>query len=162
MHFSNIKADAFDGDFVNGTIQGCMFGNIGNDAIDVSGSKLMIENVSIKKASDKGISAGEDSHIMATDISVMDCEIAIASKDQSTFDLSSCILKNNKLCFTAFQKKPEFGPAHIVAMDVELIDCQVDHLIEIGSSLKLNGILKETSDQVKEKMYGVEFGKSSK
>ena len=57
--FTDIHADAFDGDFVKGEVKSCIFTNIGNDGIDVSGSNIRIENVAIDQAGDKGISAGE-------------------------------------------------------------------------------------------------------
>jgi len=160
--FTDTKSDAFDGDFVTGSLRDCLFLNIGNDGIDVSGSNLQVERCIIKNAGDKGISAGENSHISASEIKVMDSEIAIASKDKSSFDIVNSYLENNRLCFTAFQKKPEFGPATIVADSIGHSGCQLEYLIENGSSLILDGREVETVQGVKGKMYGVEFGKSSK
>ena len=159
--FTDIHADAFDGDFVTGSINNCLFANIGNDAIDVSGSKISVENTAIENAGDKGISAGEKSHITASHILIKNSEIAIACKDQSFFKINTARLQNNKLAFTAFQKKPEYGPASITADSIELIDNYQVHLIETRSSLLLNGQKTETTENVKSKMYGVEFGKKS-
>ena len=55
----NTKSDAFDGDFVEGIVKDSNFINLGNDAIDVSGSDIKITNVTINKAGDKGLSAGD-------------------------------------------------------------------------------------------------------
>ncbi len=160
--FTDVHADAFDGDFVTGTVKDCIFATIGNDGIDVSGSNIMVENVAIEKAGDKGISAGEGSEINARQIAIKNCEIAFASKDRSVLNITKAFLENNQLGFTAFQKKPEFGTAEITADSIELKNNKVLHLIETGSSLLLNGEKVETSDGVIEKMYGEEFGKSSK
>ena len=160
--FNEIFADAFDGDFVTGTINNCIFTNIGNDGIDVSGSKINIENTAIEKAGDKGISAGENSQITAYRIVIKNSEIALASKDKSIFNITKASLEKNKLAFTAFQKKPEFGPAEITADSIEIKNCRRVHLIENGSSLLLNGKTVETVEEVLNRMYGVEFGKSSK
>lgn len=160
--FTDIHADAFDGDFVTGTVKDCIFASIGNDGIDVSGSHIVVENVGIEKAGDKGISAGEGSEINARQIVIKNSEIAFASKDRSVLNITKAFLENNKLGFTAFQKKPEFGPAEITADSIDLKNNLVLHLIETGSSLLLNGKKVETSDEVIEKMYGEEFGKSSK
>jgi len=159
--FENIKSDAFDGDFMRGSIKNCMFGTLGNDAIDVSGSEITIENTNIYNAGDKGLSAGEDTRMTATNVLVKDCEIAIASKDKSVLNLSQSVLKNNKLNFTAFQKKPEYGPAMIIANTVKTEAEETNYLIENASSLLLNGQEMPTTDGVKDKMYGVEFGKKS-
>lgn len=160
--FSNTQSDAFDGDFVEGTIANSSFDNLGNDAIDVSGSAITIKKVIITKAGDKGLSAGENSKMMASDVLVQDCEVAIASKDLSQIIADQLVLRDNKLGFTAFQKKPEFGPCQLEATNIRLENNELNHLIERKSSLMLNGQLMPVSDGVKERMYGAEFGKSSR
>ncbi len=159
--FQNIKSDAFDGDFVNGTIRQCIFKQLGNDAIDVSGSDIEVQDVQIMNAGDKGLSAGEDSRFTANNIMIMNSEIAVASKDKSLLTLTNSVLQNNQLCFTAFQKKSEFGPAQIKTDSITMNNNQLDYLIEHGSSLLLNGQQAETSSGVVERMYGAEFGKES-
>lgn len=160
--FTDIYADAFDGDFVKGHIRNNIFTNIGNDAIDVSGSDITVEKTIITQPGDKGISAGEGSKIKASRIIIKNGEIAFASKDNSFLQINNAILENIKLGFTAFQKKPEFGPAEITADSIEIKNCELIHLIETNSSLILNNKKMETTDVVKDKMYGVEFGKSSR
>lgn len=160
--FSDTQSDAFDGDFVTGTISNSSFINSGNDAIDVSGSKLNVKKVIIQNAGDKGLSAGENSQMTAEDVLIQDCEVAIASKDLSQMTVNQVVLRNNKLGFTAFQKKPEFGACQIEATNIRLENNELDYLIERNSSLNLNGEFVPVSDGVKERMYGAEFGKSSR
>ncbi len=161
VFFSNTASDAFDGDFVEGSITNCIFNNSGNDAIDVSGSTIKVQQVAITNSGDKGISAGEASTIAAQQVVIKECEIGVASKDQSSIQLNDCWLKNNKLAFTAFQKKSEFGVASISGDAIKMNDNQLDHLIEKGSTFHLNGQLMPVVNKVKERMYGVEFGTSS-
>ena len=161
-YFSHTQSDAFDGDFVTGKISNTLFEYSGNDAIDISGSNLKVENVSISFAGDKGLSAGEDSQMTARNISIEDSEVALASKDKSTLKISNATLKRNKLGMTAFQKKMEFGPAHIIADSIIQENNQEAHLIEERSSCRINGELTPTVEKVKEQMYGVKYGKSSK
>ncbi|RMG87102.1 MAG: hypothetical protein D6714_03025 [Bacteroidetes bacterium] len=159
--FRETKSDAFDGDFVRGTIRNASFFAPGNDAIDVSGSTIEVENVEIIRAGDKGLSGGEGSHIAARNVRISDSEIGIASKDNSEITLDSVFLQNNKLGFTAFQKKPEFGPAQIIAQKVILEKNGEPWLIEAGSELRIDGKRVETTTHVKDRMYGNEFGKAS-
>ena len=49
MTFRNVKSDAFDSDFSNGTILGVKFDTIGNDGLDFSGSEVSIRNASFLK-----------------------------------------------------------------------------------------------------------------
>ena len=164
MNNSRIEAtqsDAFDGDFVQGTIMNCEFENLGNDAIDVSGSNLIIKNTNVFAAKDKGLSAGEDSQMTITNVEVYDSEIAVAGKDLSIVNINGLKIGNTKLAFTAFQKKPEFGPSSIVAKALEMENVEIDYLIEDSSSMIVDGKKIETSENVKDRMYGVEFGRSS-
>lgn len=161
-YFFNTQSDAFDGDFVNGRINSCVFENLGNDAIDISGSKLDISNVKISNAGDKALSAGEDSQMTINKAVISNSAIALAGKDLSIVDVKNLTIYNTKLGFTAFQKKPEFGPSNITAKDVEMDSVETKYLIENTSSLVLDGLkIKTKQADVKSKMYGVEFGVSS-
>ena len=159
--FVNIHSDAFDGDFVTGSITNSFFGNLGNDAIDISGSEIDVRQVEIIKAGDKGLSAGENSHLIASNLLIKDSEIAVASKDKSILKIKQSRLFSNRLGFTAFQKKSEFGIGKIEADSVRMKDNVLNFLIENGSVLLLDGRLQETVEEVKGRMYGVEFGKES-
>lgn len=161
VQFSNINADAFDGDYVTGKIRNCLFVRLGNDAIDVSGSEILVENVRIVNSGDKGLSAGEGSLLTARNLTISDGEIALASKDNSTLQISHSSLINNALAFTAFQKKPEFGPAKIEADSLTLTGNVKEFLIETNSSLLLDGQPMPTEGGVIERMYGEEFGRKS-
>lgn len=160
--FAQTQADAFDGDFVEGTIHNSHFIELGNDAIDISGSDIEVVDVTINEAGDKGLSAGESSMLRAYNIKVLNSEIGVASKDNSTLIVDILTLDNNKVGFTAFQKKLEFGPSFIEAMNVQFNKNELEYLIEEKSSLLFNGQTAETSTQVMERLYGTEFGKSSR
>ena len=160
--FLNTQSDAFDGDFVTGTISSCVFKNLGNDAIDVSGSNLNIYNVKILDAGDKALSAGENSQMKIEKVDVTNCEIAVAGKDLSIVTAKNLNIKNTKLGFTAFQKKPEFGPSNITISNIKMDSVETKYLIENTSSLMVDGKKIETKQaDVKSVMYGVEFGVSS-
>lgn len=162
LTFNKTRSDAFDGDFVKGTVTNCEFMDLGNDGIDVSGSDIFIENITIVNAGDKAVSAGEKSVIRGKNIEVRNSEIGVASKDLSAIFLANLKLDNNKLGFTAFQKKAEFGVATITITDSPLNERDASHLIEHHSALSLNGKKMPTTDGVIEKMYGKLYGKSSK
>jgi len=55
--FHQTSADALDIDFSKGVIENTSFVDIGNDAIDASGSVLELHDILIKNTEDKGISA---------------------------------------------------------------------------------------------------------
>ena len=160
--FENINADAFDSDFCTGTIVNTSFVGTGNDAIDVSGTNLLLDGVRISGAGDKGISGGERSHLICENITISSGEIAIASKDNSTIEIDSILIDASKLAYCAFQKKPEFGPGTIRAMRAESRDVLTEYLIENGSSLSINGKeVRDKTDTVEALLGGVQYGTAS-
>ena len=57
----------------------------GNDAIDISGSQVVIRNSRITGAGDKAISVGEKSLLEAERVDIGQSKIGIAVKDGSDF-----------------------------------------------------------------------------
>jgi len=160
--FKNSLADAFDSDFSEGSIYDVTFINSGNDAIDVSGTKLFLENIEILSTADKSISAGEDSHIKCKQIKIEGGEIAVTSKDKSTVEIDGLTIEGSKLAYTAFTKKPEFGPGVIMIKNASVENVLTDHLIQTGSLLIIDGKeIKGTIENVEKLLYGNEYGKAS-
>jgi hypothetical protein len=161
--FKDIRADAFDCDFCNGKLTNSSFINIGNDAVDISGTEMTLNNIIIDKVGDKGLSAGENSHMIAKDIQISHAEIAITSKDKSILDLENGEILNSRIGVTAFQKKAEFGPGIIIINGLILKGAEIPYLIEQNSSLTVDKVVIPPSRKnVKEILYGAEFGKASK
>ena len=161
--FVNVKADAFDADFSFGEMNKNIFKNCGNDGIDISGTKMVIENILMDNIGDKALSSGEMSDLTAKNIEIRGSEIAICAKDNSVINISNAFLHFNKIAITAFQKKPEFGPAQIIGSNVEITNAQNSFLIESKSKLILDGNeIKSNNERVKDLLYGVIYGKSSK
>jgi hypothetical protein len=161
--FKNTKSDAFDADFGIGKITNSSFINCGNDAIDVSGSVVELENIFIDGTPDKGVSSGEGSRVTARHLEIHRSEIALTSKDKSEFIIDTAKLVDCGAGFAVYVKKPEFGPASIVAKNVEMGQCRTPYLIEENSSVTLDGnAVPAKHAKVESILYGVEFGKASK
>jgi len=162
-YFENNHSDAFDGDFITGTIDNTMFKQSGNDGIDVSKSQMILGTNYFEKSGDKAISVGENSSVTANNIIVKSSAIAIACKDSSTLTIDKLNLDSVTLGITAYQKKPEFGPAQIEIKSLKAKKVDLVHLVEKGSKLVLEGQLVEAkNEKVEAQMYGINFGKSSK
>lgn len=161
--FSDTQSDAFDGDFVKGSINKCIFVNAGNDGIDVSGSEVFLNNVRIENSSDKAISAGENSRITGKGVDIIGGEIGVVSKDLSKVTLSNVNINSTRLAFSSFQKKSEFGKANIEVSSISLANIERNHLIENGCTLVIDDRMVETvSNSVIDQMYGKEYGKSTR
>ncbi|PLX01161.1 MAG: hypothetical protein C0594_14090, partial [Marinilabiliales bacterium] len=152
--FKNIKSDAFDSDFCNGMIENSSFADIGNDAIDFSGSKVEIKNCEIDNAGDKGISGGEKSILTISGVKVRNSVTGITAKDLSRLDVSNSEISHCEYGLSAYVKKPEYGPAEITTQDVKLSEVKVQHLIEKKSLLNFNGKeIPGTEDKLADRLY---------
>ena len=131
--------DGFDSDFSNGLIRNTSFLSCGNDGIDLSGSIVSLENVTLVDIGDKSISVGEKSYCKISNIHIKDSVISISSKDSSQVFLSHVNIEDSKYGFTAFQKKYEYGPGFIEISNYELNNVQTPFFIEEGSRCIANG-----------------------
>ncbi|MBS1248834.1 MAG: hypothetical protein MAG431_00398 [Chloroflexi bacterium] len=140
VEFTNTSSDAFDGDFVSGTVTGCTFHNIRGDAFDASGSQVLVTDSRFANIGDKAISVGEESEVTLENLSIRDVNIGIASKDLSTLVADSIIIDNAKIAaLAAYVKKPQYGPATLEATNVEILNTETPALCQTGSQLLLNG-----------------------
>ena len=127
-----------------------------------STKNLNFNNVQMKKIGDKALSAGERSFMFVNNINIEDAEIGVTSKDNSIFDGKGMILDQVNLCFAVFQKKPEYGPAIVKVDSVKTINCKKEFLLEKKSKLTINGDKKKNyENNVRNKLYGNEYGKAS-
>ncbi len=163
LHFIDVKSDAIDVDFGKGYINKSIFKNVGNDAIDISGSELTVHDIDINHAGDKGISAGEGSIVNGKGINIHNTELAVASKDNSAVNIDGLTVNHSKVALVSFQKKSEFGPGSINVNNFTTDDEGKTSLIESGSVLTLNGNRMDGSEEnIEELLYGNIYGKSSK
>ncbi|NUO03034.1 MAG: right-handed parallel beta-helix repeat-containing protein [Saprospiraceae bacterium] len=137
--FINTFFDAFDSDFCKGEVLNCTFRDIGNDAMDFSGSVATIRNCRAIRCGDKGISTGEESDVTVLGATIENANIGAASKDFSTLFIRDITLKNCAQGFAAYQKKPEFGGAHIVVEQYKEEGVRRLYAISEGCSLQLGG-----------------------
>lgn len=136
---SQTAYDGFDADFCRGTIRNSRFFQTGNDGMDFSGSKITVHSAEIEQAGDKGISVGEGANIYVEQLTIDGANIGVACKDLSEVRINDITLKNCKIGFAAYQKKPEFGSAKIWVAKYSGTAIGRLHQIESGSALMLVG-----------------------
>ncbi len=160
--FYNTNSDAFDADFCRGNIADSKFIKSGNDAIDVSGSYINVVNVLIDTVSDKAISGGEQSHFLISGTTIKNAELGVTSKDKTMVKIENSFIENTKVAYTAFVKKPEYGPSAIEVKNTTLSNVEIEHLIEKECYMLVDGKAATTIDEkVEDFLYGNKFGKKS-
>jgi len=163
MEFEDIRirdtvSDAFDADFVEGSIEGGFFEGIGSagggDAIDVSGTHLTIRGTRFENVSDKAVSVGEGSHVTASSLDIDSVLAGAASKDGSTLELMDTSIRNvGVAALMAYVKKPEFGPATLNATGIRLEGVAVPAIAQTGNRIVLDGETVATREVDVDELY---------
>lgn len=139
--FKGCISDGIDADFSSGELFGIQASQIGNDAIDVSGSVIHVENLYLTEVKDKALSIGEKSEVEGRKIWIENSNLAMAVKDSSRVNLVELNLNNNVLLYAVYQKKPEYGPAILEVRQTVADNNEEAHLVEKASKLIVNGNL---------------------
>ncbi|MBL6932445.1 MAG: CotH kinase family protein [Rhodospirillales bacterium] len=138
--FSSTRSDGIDTDFSHGEITDGHFRDIGGDAIDISGTELIVNGAVLERISDKALSIGEGSHAEIKNIRVNGAGTGIASKDGS-----QTMLDGGKFtdilhaAMMSYMKKPSYGPGALKAENVEFLKVGENAVVQTGSKLSING-----------------------
>ena len=138
--FDHIRSDAIDLDFSNGSINLTDFNNVDGDGIDLSGSTVKIGNVTLDQIGDKAISVGEASRVQIDKFTIKNSSTGIVSKDLSITNVRNGRLENiRQAAFMAYVKKPEYGPAELIASDIETSNVGDLGVVQLKNTLTING-----------------------
>ena len=124
--------------------------------MDGSGSNVIINNSKFSEVFDKAVSAGERSTFSISNSTFIANEIAVVSKDASNVNITSSIIKNNKIDFSSFIKKQYFGPSQTTFVNTKIDN----YLIEKNSKIIGKDSIFFTSN-VESKLYGNLYGRAS-
>ncbi|NIT52387.1 MAG: hypothetical protein GWO41_06515 [candidate division Zixibacteria bacterium] len=158
VRIENTVSDAFDSDFSRGEVNGGKFNNIGSagggDAIDVSGSDVLVNGTRFENVSDKALSVGEKSRMVARDLEMNQINVGAASKDGSHLQITDSAIKNASVAgLMAYVKKPEHGFGAIEADRLVFAETPVQARSQKGSVIKLNGREVEAQNIDVKQMY---------
>jgi len=147
-------SDAFDCDFCSGQMKGGHFARIGGDAIDVSGSEIVVEGVLLEDVRDKALSVGERSRLTARRIEIRGAGTAVACKDgsETRFEDSS-VERVPHAALMAYTKKLEYGPAQVFARNVRMREVARVAIAQLGSRINIDGVEQEPEDIDVEALY---------
>lgn len=164
VDFTDASSDALDVDSGNIYISNFNCFNISNDCIDVSNSKVKGGNININSVFDKSLSIGEKSKAEIENIRINNSEIGIAVKDQSEVYLKNVEIKNSTLPIAVFVKKQEYGPAKLIAENLNLNKSNKIFLVDKISQVTINNenVKGElTGKKIESLLYGNTFGRET-
>ncbi len=139
LEINRTVSDGIDSDFSDGQIKNSIFSKIEGDALDFSGSKVLISNVKTSDVYDKAISAGEESIIEIYSSQLISSNIGITSKDGSKVKVADTSIKDYKLYGAMSYEKKNF---YSDAASIELNGCSIDgdspYLRQVGSMMMVD------------------------
>jgi hypothetical protein len=136
--FEDAASDAFDGDFVEGSVERIALRDVGGDGVDVSGSRLSLRDVVAVNVADKAISVGEESRLSVEGLETRGGSFAIVAKDGSEVQARDLDVAETWVALAAYTKKAEFGPARLDAERLRLRGRSFTHLAQTGSHITLD------------------------
>lgn len=151
--FSGNSSDAFDGDWVDGTVENCIFENNGGDGLDFSGSNVLVIGSRFTAMGDKGISVGERSTVTIYSSIFGLSKYGVASKDLSSVEAYASIFARNEKGFSLYQKKNIFGPSKSLIYGSVFLLNKDDFDVQAGSHITLHSVAtagKTSKDNIKQ------------
>lgn len=142
-------SDGLDTDFSHGEISNSRFINIGRntggDAVDFSGSKIVLSDAVFTDIEDKAVSAGEGSDVLAKNLNINNSANGIVAKDNSSILISNSHISNIKFFeIMAYMKKNQFeNGGSINAIDISFSKVDPNFVSDFYSNVKVNGNLIE-------------------
>ena len=139
-HISKTISDAFDSDFSHGEIISSSVEEIGGDALDFSGSTVLIKTLTANNIHDKAVSAGEGSDITFQNSTMNNIGVGIASKDGSNVTANQVKISNYGLhAAMTYVKKDMFGPSTLEISSVTTDNDSSSFSRQKGTILTVDG-----------------------
>lgn len=145
IKFIDTFADALDLDYSEGIInniecRNCGIGEKNGDGIDISFTSLELFNYKFSNISDKGISIGEKSNLIAKMINGRNSYNCIAIKDGSSAILDTVNLNNCKFDISVYTKKNDLRAKINLKIDNFNSNRKNNFFIEEGSNVLIDNI----------------------
>lgn len=140
-NFSNNYADHVDLDYCKGLVFSSSFVDVesqdpNGDALDISGSSIILFDSSFDGFADKGLSIGEESGVVVLRNKFFNNSLGIAVKDLSDLYLGGGnIFDNNKTDISVYLKKAIFGGGAVWVLQGNLPEVELNYILDNNSRL---------------------------
>ena len=153
VYINNTISDGLDSDFSKGSALNSEFSDIGGDALDFSGSNVLISKTKANNVKDKAISAGEKSTLTVKDSKFSNIGVGIASKDGSLVTAINTKISDYKLYGAMTYLKKDFYDAPSLVINNSSVSDGNAYIRQKGTNMAVDGInIPETKISVK-KLY---------
>ena len=149
----SVVSDGIDSDFSDGIISNSKFVNVGGDAMDFSGSRVLIENSHAINIYDKAVSAGEGSSVKVENSIFENTGVGIASKDGSEVNVKDTNIFNYTLFAGMSYVKKSFYDAPSITFNNCLTDGKQPYIRQKGTNMLVDFIAISESDLSVKNLY---------
>jgi hypothetical protein len=136
--FHRSKDDSVDCDFCTGQLLGNKVITSGGDALDFSGSRVLLSGNVVTNCHDKGMSIGERTFATIEDNTISGCYTGIAVKDLSDARIRNLRLSQLQVGLALYVKKLSFGPSTASVENVVMEDVATDVVEELSCTLEIS------------------------
>lgn len=141
---TDAPVDAIDLEFVEGVARGIVVARAGDDCLDLMGATLRLDDSVLSGCTNNGISAGEESAVVAHGILVAGGKTGVLAKNASSVQLSRSLVYRS---ITALETKKRdihySGKSSIGAQDLSIVGCRA--LVDAAESSSIDpGFVKTT------------------
>ncbi len=140
VYVNNTISDGLDSDFSKGTVLNSEFLNIGGDALDFSGSNVLIIKTKANNIKDKAVSAGEKSILTIKGSKFNNIGVGIASKDGSSVIVTDTEILNYKLYGAMSYLKKDFYDMPSLTINNSLVSDGHAFVRQEGTKMIVDGI----------------------
>ena len=150
--FHHSPSDALDSDFSTGLVFSSEFQDIEGDALDYSGSVVIMKDLYISNIKDKGVSGGEGSELTVKNSFMENVNIGIASKDGSHVIVSDLeIINPIQFALMSYLKKSFWGKASLKATNLTIPENS--YLSQAGSQLIIDDVIMKNEELDVKSLY---------
>lgn len=114
---SNAASDAWDLEFVRGKMLRLSAVNIGDDALDLMGAKVDVQDSVLVGIKGNAISAGEESKVDLRNSVISEATVGVLAKNASDVDLDGVLLFRNETGVRVYQRTVRYAGSSSVTAD---------------------------------------------
>ncbi len=116
--FLKVKGDAIDLEYTTAELRRLRVVNAGDDALDLMGSRVRLDDSIILNAHGNGISAGEQSHVEVRNTLIANSSVGVLAKNAAHVSLSGSVLFRNVVGVETYQRTVRYAGASEVSANV--------------------------------------------
>ncbi|MBT5399358.1 hypothetical protein HOL24_02320 [bacterium] len=153
VFINNTISDGFDSDFSKGSVLHSKLSNIGGDALDFSGSNVLIENTTVINVKDKAVSAGEESVLNIENSHFDNIGVGVASKDGSLVTINNTRILDYKLYAAMSYIKKDFYSMPDISINNSSVSDGNSYIRQKGTNMTVDNIKIPESKMSVKKLY---------